>query len=337
MFFKKEGYIVSDIGGTKTVIALINPKDNSIEHKEYFQNDSIKHYTDTLVHFINSKECKDYRITKGCFAVSGPINANRTEAKLTNRDWTINKDNILVRTPIHHVTIINDFEAVGLGINLLGESDYTELTEFGRNKDGNIAVIGAGTGLGISILPYNPEDRIPMQSEGGHVDLPITVSDKTDLKLQEYLIKKGKYLDSEDIVSGRGIINLYEFLLSQKAKHNPKITNLIRKLPEHERGEYITKYALEDKDAICIRTVELFIKYYARIARNLVLTTFATELIIAGGIAPQIVPALEDAFIEEFVNHKREQMKKILDKTTILVLKDPVNISLKGAIKALKL
>ncbi|HEY9705135.1 MAG TPA: ROK family protein, partial [Allocoleopsis sp.] len=181
MLFKKEGYIVSDIGGTKTVIALIDSKTNQIVQREYHLNDSIVHYTDTLVRFINSKECKDYNIKKGCFAVAGPINTDRSEAKLTNHSWTINKDNILVRTPLKHVIIINDFEAIGLGINMLEDSEYHELTELGRNTSGNISVIGAGTGLGVSILPYSQKSRIPMQSEGGHVDLPIRIDDKLDV------------------------------------------------------------------------------------------------------------------------------------------------------------
>ncbi|HYD03456.1 MAG TPA: ROK family protein, partial [Alphaproteobacteria bacterium] len=187
MFFKKEGYLVSDIGGTKTTIALVDAKTSQIILEKTHLNHDIKHYTDTLVHFLNLPEAQHYKVKRACIAIAGPINADRTQAKLSNYDWKIDAANILVRTSIHHVTIINDFEAIGLGVNTLKTEDYVELTNFGRNTSGAIAVIGAGTGLGVSILPHSTGDRIPMQSEGGHVDMPIDIKSTIDIKFQSFL------------------------------------------------------------------------------------------------------------------------------------------------------
>ena len=109
-------------------------------------------------------------------------------------------------------------------------------------------------------------------SEGGHVDLPVIADDPIDFKLQSFLIKKKIYKDAEDIVSGRGIVNIYNFLLTQKIRHNTKIQAMIKRAPDINKPSLITKYALEDKDALCIRVLELFIKYYARISRSLSLS-----------------------------------------------------------------
>jgi glucokinase len=213
--------------------------------------------------------------------------------------------------------------------------NYLELTNLGQNSNGTIAIIGAGTGLGACILPINNGIHTPIASEGGHVNLPIIATDKIDIQLQSFLIKKKIYKDAEDIVSGRGIVNIYKFLLTQKNKHNPKIKLEISKKLDKEKPAYITKYALEDKDELCIRTLELFIKYYARTARNFALTTMCSELIIAGGIAPKIISALQDVFVDEFVEHNVENMRKILERTPIIVLVDP-DISLYGALNAIK-
>jgi glucokinase len=174
-----------------------------------------------------------------------------------------------------------------------------------------------------------------MSSEGGHVDLPIDIRDKTDMKLQSFLIQKKMYRDVEDVVSGRGVINIYNFLLTQKIKHDKKIKLQISKVRDEEKPALITKYALEDKDVLCIRTLELFIKYYARVSKNLALTTLCSELIIAGGIAPKIISALQDVFVDEFIQHNIENMRKILEQIPIIILTNP-DISLYGALNALK-
>jgi len=335
MFFKSEEYyLVADIGGTKTACAVIDKTGNILFKKDYVSSE-IKHFTDTLIHFLQLPECKQYKIKEACIAVAGPINTERSYARLTNLDWTVDTNSILVRTRLHKVLLINDFEAIGFSVDVLKSENYLELTNLGRNSSGTTAIIGAGTGLGVSILPYTNGKHTPVLSEGGHVDLPIVANDNIDIKLQSFLIQKKKYYDAEDVVSGRGIVNIYNFLLTQKIKHDKKIRLSISKIPDVEKPAYITKYALEDKDTLCLRTLELFIRYYARIARNLALTTTCSELILAGGISPKIVSALQDMFVEEFIQHNLENMRKILERVSIIVLVDP-DIGLYGALNALK-
>jgi len=315
-------------------MAVMDTNKNILFKKVYLSHE-IKHFTDTLQQFMQLPECKHYKIKEASIAVAGPINADRTNAKLTNLEWTIDVHNILVRTSLHRVLLLNDFEAIGFGVDTLKSEHYLELTNHGRNTDGTIAIIGAGTGLGISILPKYDNVHLPLQSEGGHVNLPIISNDNIDLKLQSFLIQKKRYKDVEDILSGRGIVNIYNFLLTQKVKHNKKIKLAIHNVTDAEKPAFITKYALEDRDALCIRTVELFIKYYARMSKNLALTTLCSELIIAGGIAPKILSALQDVFVDEFIQHDIENMRKILERIPIIVLVDP-DVSLYGALNALR-
>jgi glucokinase len=335
MFFKNKKYfLVADVGGTKTSLAIADIN-KDILYKKTYHSIEIKQFSDTLIEFMNLPECKVYKIEEACIGVAGPINSEKNYARLTNLNWTIDKDNILVRTHLHNVILLNDFEAIGYGIDTLKSENYNELTNLGRNSSGTIGIIGAGTGLGTCILPNFNGKHIPLASEGGHVDMPIYVDDKMDVQLQQYLIKRKLYRDVEDVVSGRGIINIYTFLLTQKVKHNPKIKSEISKKTNEEKPAYITKYALEDKDALCILTLELFIKYYARIARNFALTIKCSELIIAGGIAPKIISALQDVFMDEFVQHDVENMRKLLELIPIIVLIDP-DIGLYGALNKLK-
>jgi len=335
MFFKKQEYfLVADVGGTKTAIAIMDSNHNLLFKKVYHSSE-ITQFTDTLLEFLHLPECQKYKMTTACISVAGPINPEKNFARLTNINWTIDINNILVRTLLHKVTLLNDFEAIGYGIDTIKSENYLELTNLGGNSNGTIAIIGAGTGLGACILPIINGKHTPIASEGGHVDLPIIAIDKIDIQLQSFLLKKKLYKDAEDLVSGRGIVNIYKFLLTQKVKHSPKIKSEISKKLDEEKPAFITKYALEDKDALCIRTLELFIRYYARVARNFALTTMCSELILAGGIAPKIISALQDVFVDEFVEHDVENMRKILERTPILVLVDP-DVSLYGALNAIK-
>ena len=335
MFLKKDKFIlVADVGGTKTTFAVIDQNKKMLFKKTY-SSCEITNFTDTILQFMNLEECKKYKIIDACIGASGPINEEKSYARLTNLEWTIDVNNMLVRTPLHNIKLLNDFEAIGLGYDSLKEDQYTELTNHGRNPKGTIAIIGAGTGLGMSILAYTNGKHYPILSEGGHTDFPILITDKIDIKLQSFLIQKKAYFDAEDIVSGKGIINIYTFLTTQKIKHSDKIKREINKSSKIEKPAIIMKYALEDKDALCVLTLELFIKYYARVARNLALITLCSELIISGGIAPKIISAMQDSFVEEFMIHNREEYRKFLEKIPILVLTNS-DIGLYGALNAIK-
>ncbi|MGV8087023.1 MAG: glucokinase [Candidatus Woesearchaeota archaeon] len=330
MFLKKEkNILVADVGGTKTTFAIIN-QNKEIIIKRTYPSFEIKNFTDTILQFINLDECKKYKLLDANFAVAGIINKEKNYARMTNLDWTIDVNSILVRTPLRNVILLNDFEAIGLCFDTLKENQYSELTNHGRNPKGTIAIIGAGTGLGMSILAYHNNKHYPLLSEGGHMDFPIIITDKIDMKFQSFMIQKKIYFDSEDIVSGRGIINIYNFLITQKIKHNNNIIKEIKNVSDREKPAIIMKYALEDKDLVCIHTLELFIKYYSRIAKNIALITSCSELLIAGGIAPKIISAMQDSFIEEFVLHNREEFRKSLELIPIFVLTDP-DVGLYGA------
>ena len=334
MFFgKTKYYLMADIGGTKSVLAIIDDKYH-IKFKKIYPSQEIRNLAETINQFLREPECRQYTVKVASLAIAGPINNERTFAQPTHTEWSVDANNIIQHTPLRKVLLINDFEATGFSIDQLKPEQYTELTDFGRNTKGTIAIIGAGTGLGVGILSYDGKRHTPIASEGGHVSLPIRADDAIDIKLESFLKKKGLYKDAEDVISGRGIANIYNFLSTQNIRYNKKSHGIISKASIDEKPALITKYALEDKDILCIRTLEIFIKYYARTASNLALTTLCSELVIAGGIAPKILPVLQDMFIEVFTQPERAHIRKFLEHVTIIVITD-TDVNLYGSLNAL--
>lgn len=332
MFNQKQITLVADIGGTNSIFALIDSNMEILFQKEYKTLEKAA-FDDLIKEFLGLNEVKKFKIQETCIAASGDVSSDRTSVQLTNVPWTLNSLDIK-KYGFKRVLLINDFEAIGYAYDMLKQSQYVELTSIGRNPAGTVAIIGAGTGLGVSILHYHKK-HYPMPSEGGHIELWIDPTNKLEVGLYQYLKKNHIILDNESILSGQGIINLYNFLLSKNLKHNKKLAIEIKRASIKERPSLITKYALEEKDYLCLKVTELFIIFYARAAKNLTINTLCKELVIAGGIAPNMLPLMMESFIEAFTQHDRKHIRSILENTTILVLTDRL-VSLTGAGNALR-
>ncbi len=122
-------------------------------------------------------------------------------------------------------------------------------------------------------------------------------------------------------------------MVTKNLRHNNKLMKEIKN--SREKPELITKFALQDRDALCIKTIELFILFYSRIARDLALKTLCTTLVIGGGIAPKILPAMKDVFLGAFLQHEHIEARKLLEDMTVIVLTDP-DMTIYGCYKALK-
>lgn len=328
MFGKK--YLLADIGATNTRFAIVNGRFEFIK-KRFYKNDEIINIIDAMKSFAAGEH-----MTAACIAAAGSLNSDRTAVKLTNYGWdmTINELSKAMKTK---VILLNDFEALGLVVDTLKKGHYVELTTKGLDISGTVSLIGAGTGLGMSIMyPLKDKDQkkhYPLPSEGCHSSIFFNPESRLEMDLYKHLRKRKIVIEAESLVSGRGIRTIYEFLLTKRFKHNPKLMKEIKN--SKDKPALITKYALQDRDALCIKTVELFILFYARIARDLGLKTLCTTLIIAGGIAPKILPALNDGFLEAFLQHEHVGARKLLEDMSVIVLTDP-DLTLYGCFRALK-
>ena len=161
--------LAGDIGGTKTILRLVEASDksnlNTIDEEQYRSKD-FADFVPMVQKFLAKANTPTPQ--KACFAIAGPV-VNNT-AKLTNLVWFLETKRLQEELGISQISLINDFEAVGYGILGLDKQDLHTLQVGHTNPDAPIAIIGAGTGLGQGFLIKQGENHQIFPSEGGHAD-----------------------------------------------------------------------------------------------------------------------------------------------------------------------
>ncbi len=333
--FPNNGVLVADIGGTNTRFAICTRKNNKPVFLKIFhyKTSELADITQTVTDILEYARIHFFKkISDACFAVAGPVSKNRTTVTVINARQNLSAPRVQQKTKLKSLFFINDFEAVGLSVNWLTPADVKIIKKGVAVPNQPCALIGAGTGLGKALLLYSPHDKVylPQSSEGGHADFPVTSA--FELELIEFIKAKRRIfaVGNEEIVSGRGIAVLYDFLRAKNYYFAPSAIDAIEK--SADKGVLISSYARRDRG--CRKIMELFASYYARCARNFALETHARGgVFIAGGIAPKNLWIFNTEFIREFENHYR--LKYILKPLPLTIITTPY-AGLMGACFALQ-
>jgi len=149
-----------------------------------------------------------------------------------------------------------------------------------RDSDGKavpntpIAVLGPGTGLGVSGLIPSGSHWIPLQGEGGHVTL--AVMHEREVAVLKQLQQRFSHVSAERVLSGPGLVSLYDALCGVEGV-----------MPEVLTPPDITQRAQDGSCKLCSEAVSMFCALLGTMASNLVLTLGALGgVYIGGGIAP---------------------------------------------------
>ena len=298
-------YLVGDIGGTKTNIAIIEPDgtkfktlfEKSFHSKDY---DSLR----TIVKKVVEEDIKKHSALKcACFGVAGPVKDGLCDA--TNLPWLVDSKKIAEVLNLYslQVFLLNDLQAAAYGIEVLEEKDVYVLNKGTIQKDGNLCLLSAGTGLGESIIFWDGKKYKPSASEGGHSD--FAPRNKIEIDLLNYLINKYGRISYERILSGPGLLNVYNFFKDTAYQNTPAW--LAERLKKEDPSAVISEVGTSKKDECCEKALDLFVSIYGAEAGNLALTALATGgVFIGGGIAPKILNKLkEGAFIQAFTHKGR--------------------------------
>ncbi len=315
--------LASDVGGTNTSFGLIG-----IKKKNPFLLSSMHCRTAGLSSYYSAmrealeifSENHRIKITKGCIAVAGTITATRDKVKMTNAGIEIDKKRLIRIAKLKKISFLNDFEAIGYSINVLKLQDFRTIRKGRKLSRHPAVVIGAGTGLGKTGVIFNESlgCYTPLASESGHWDFPAEA--EIELGLASFIkgLRKKDHVSYEDVLSHRGIINIFDFLKSKKTFKETNYTREVKK--SAEQPEMISKF--RKKDRMCQKTFEIFRKNYAKFARNCAIDFLAYGgVYIAGGIGRKNPDIFDDKFIKEFEDNST--MSKVLKSIPIYLITNP--------------
>jgi len=257
-------------------------------------------------------------IEAACFGLPGPVIGDT--AKVTNLPWTIRRQDISARLGGVPVMLLNDLEAFGWGVGVLPADRLAVLQEGASDARGNGALIAAGTGLGEGGLYWDGTRHVPFASEGGHADFAPRTS--REVRLLEFLAKRHGHVSWERVASGGGLVNLFEFLHEVEGMAVP--ATLAAALERETRNDpaIISQAALAERAPIAVEALDLFARLLGAEAGNLALKVLATGgVYLAGGIAPKILPKLQDGtFVAAFSDKGR--FRSLLERIPIHVVLD---------------
>lgn len=327
-------FLAADIGGTNSNIGvfLVNSAAPVLVLSVHYKSKTIVDFAA----FMKEVETHIYnhygiRCTRGCIGASGIVYPARVSVRPTNLSFWINVHDIMAVTSLKDLFLINDFEAVALGVELINPHDLIVVQKGVRRLHANQGFIGAGTGLGKSLMVWDSGNKryFPVASEGGHADIPLY--DPSERALRNYIATTYDTcpISWEGLLSGAGIQKIYRFLGTYK---NYPRTEITQEIEIHDFSpDKISLYAQLDER--CKDTFDIYLKLYARCGKNFALEGLTLNgLYIAGGIAAKNTGMfLGPLFIEEFTRCGKHS--KELATVSVFVIAD-YNVSLYGAVVA---
>ena len=147
----------------------------------------------------------------------------------------------------------------------------------------------------------------------------------------QYLKKNLTRVSIERVLSGYGLINIYNYLTQTLFINHPEDPVLKQAKTEKKlSAEIISNVAINNQDPLAMKAITIFIEIYAQTAGNLALITLPYNgLFITGGIAPNLLQFFqEDYFLSTFLNKGR--MSDLLTNIPIYLVTN-TNVGLIGA------
>lgn len=309
--------ILADIGGTNARFAMLDEAGN-ISQLKILPTEKYTYFADAFRDYLQQINWQG-AIEKAVFCVGAPVAGDLIS--FPNSHWHIKQQEISTQFNIQKLKIINDFTAVALSLPHIPEGSLVKIGE-GEIVGGNAkAVLGPGTGLGVGgLVPDGKGGWSPISGEGGHVTLPC-VEPREFAIVQQLLAAKYSHVSAERLVSGKGIVNMYNAICAIEGEK-----------PLYESAEEISAHGVSAKCKICAEVMERFCAMLGTVAGNLALTLGARGgVYIAGGITPKILDYFKASqFRTRFENKGRSKTYMALIPTYIITYDNPSFLGLKA-------
>lgn len=234
-------------------------------------------------------------IRRAAIGIANPITGD--EVSMTNHDWTFSIEGLRAALGLERLALINDFTVLAMSLPGLRPDELEQIGDGTPDPRAPRALVGAGTGLGISGLVPCKGDYIPLTGEGGHVTLAAT--DAREAEIIALLGQRFAHVSAERVLSGPGIEALYAAVATCRGAPAAPLS-----------AAEISTRGQSASCPLCAETLELFCAMLGTVAANLALVLGARGGVYIGG---GIVPRLGDYFARSPFRSRFEQKGRFSD------------------------
>lgn len=314
-----EPTLLADIGGTNARFTV--GAQGAIDNVVTYEASAFPGPCAAIERFL-SEHGSGARPRSAAIAAAGPVTDG--EIVLTNSDWRIRAAELQAAFGFERVVLLHDFAAVALAVPWLAVPDLLAIGGGAAVEGEQIAVMGAGTGLGMAGLLRVPSGYRVLSSEGGHVTM--AAADDREAAILSRVRARFGHASAERVLSGDGLVNLYRAIAELEAE---------AEAPRRDAAG-ICAAALAGDCPLCRSALETFCAMLGSVAGNLALTLNARGgLYLAGGIVPRFVDFLAASrFRERFEAKGRFSSYLASIPTSLILHPEPAFLGLLTAIES---
>ena len=206
---------------------------------------------------------------------------------MTNNHWAFSIAALQASLALDHLRVLNDFTALALSLPALPASELQQVGGGAARAGAPRALLGAGTGLGVSGLFETPKGHAAIEGEGGHVTLAARTDREATLlaRLAPLFASSSLgHVSAERALSGPGLEALYQVVAIEHAT-----------APATRPAAEISALGVADACPASRESLDVFCALLGTVAADLALTLGARGGVYIGG---GIVPRLGDYFAQ---------------------------------------
>jgi glucokinase len=290
-------WLIADIGATNARCAILDSGEKNSKHLETYLTEDFDSLQALLGEFLSGLDKKPQR---AALAVAAPIHGDSVQ--MINLNWDFSSAGLAKELQVLDVHFLNDYHAVAYALPALRKDQVSEIGKATRRIEGNRAVLGPGSGLGMAAWIGDPQSGAPMTGEGGHITM--SARNEAEQKIIQKIRDRYGHCSAERILSGPGIIALHHAMHGENISSSREITS-------------------SSSDSTCVATMNQFFSFLGAVSAELALITGSFGgLYIGGGIVPACLEQLAASrFRERFEDKNR--YKDYMQAIPTYVITDP--------------
>ncbi|MCD4502592.1 glucokinase [Chromobacterium piscinae] len=263
--------LLGDVGGSNARFAL-ETAPGVIEDILTLSNDRYPTLEDALRDYLAQVGAR--RVAHAAIGIANPLNGD--QVAMTNCHWRFSIEATRRALGFSTLLLLNDFTALALALPRLPRGELSRIGGGEPRPDSPLALIGPGTGLGVSALVPHAGGWRALSGEGGHTS--FAPADEREIGVWRYVSTRFGHVSHERLLSGSGLSLLHRALCALDGAAELDLA-----------PAEVSARGLSGADARCRETLEIFCGLLGSAAGNLALTLGARGgVYIGGGIVPRL-------------------------------------------------